>query len=89
MASCAPFLSSCCTGRGLQYARCRAYGLPLIVATSHLESPISGQGLYTEERRTQLQQAVQQMHTMAQAEGCDVVYAGAMIALQSVGRRQV
>lgn len=46
---------------------------------------MSGQGLYVEERRTQLQQAVQQMHTMAQAEGCDVIYGGAMIALRSVG----
>ena len=46
---------------------------------------MSGQGLYVEERRTQLQQAVQQMHTMAQAEGCDVIYGGTMIALRLVG----
>ena len=65
-------LLRCCAGRSVLYTSARIRGQALLLATSHLESPIPG-ALHTAERTAQLREGISVVASQGQAE---VVYAG-------------
>ncbi|GAX73702.1 hypothetical protein CEUSTIGMA_g1154.t1 [Chlamydomonas eustigma] len=62
--------------RSLQYVKASVHGVPIIVSTTHLESPTPPTHFYSKERVTQKQEAVGMLDTLAKTGGMDAVLAG-------------
>lgn len=64
-------------GRGILYTCASlAGGRPLVVGTTHLESPTGRDQLFVQERRVQLEAAVRQLEAAAAGRGADIILAG-------------